>query len=263
MPDTTNDLPDDDLDPSDDGANDGAGDDGDDAGQQGVTAEQLQARVAELETLNTRQSRDLIAAIGRLQALDEKLTKGSGDDSAVAALKAGLDTANEMLDALLEDEAIDPKVKERATRARTTAQARADREEAERLRQRVEELEKNPPRPAAAPSAADNAPTPLEEGLVAAIEAAGLDPDDENLFDWKGEATRLLRTQDARAVTAYFRKQIAAGLEAKNAANRREVRRGAGLNQNGRGGDGGATGPLDPSRSAEERYQHLKSIGAV
>ena len=262
MPDTTNDLPEDDLDLNDDGANDGAGDEQDDADQQGVTAEQLQARVAELETLNTRQSRDLIAAIGRLQALDEKLTKGSGDAEAVAALKAGLDTANEMLDALLEDEAIDPKVKERASRARTTAQARADRDEAERLRKRVEELEKNPPR-AAAPDAAADAPTPFEEGLVAAVEAAGLDPDDADLFDWKGEATRLLQTQGARAVTAYFRKQIAAGLEAKNATNRRESRRGAGLNQSTRTDGGNATSPLDPSRSAEERYQHLKSIGAV
>lgn len=257
MPETTNDLPDDDLDLDDTGP---AGDDKGDDDQQGVTAEQLQARVAELETLNTRQSRDLIAAIGRLQALDEKLSKGTGDAEAVATLQAGLDTANEMLDALLEDDAIDPKVKERATRARTTAQAKNDRAEAERLRKRVEELEKNPPRAATA-SAADDAPTPFEEGIVAAIEVAGLDPDDE-LFDWK-EATRLMRSQGQRAVTAYFRKQITAGLEAKSATNRREGRRGAGLQQSGGSSSGSATSPLDPSRSAEERYKHLKAIGAV
>ena len=250
MPEDTNDdLPDDQDDTSGDGTDDGGE-------QQGVTLEQLQAKIDSLEATNTKTSRDLIAAVGRLQALQSKVEAGTGDSDTVTALKTQMAAADEILNALLEDEAVDPKVKERAQGARTKAQSKT---ELDALRREIEELKK--PRTQQAAPDTDNAPSPFERGIVLAIQAAGLSPDDP-IFDWKGEASAIFHQKGQDAATEYFRKQIEAGLAEKATASRRQNRKDAGATQSGKPG-GDALKPLDPSRSIEDRLKHLKEIGAI
>lgn len=258
MPDPE-DLPEDEL---DDENLDGAGDSGDgegddtDLGQQGPSYEDLKAELDDLRGQHTRSQRELISAIGRLQAMEARV-KNSGNAEDIATLRAGLKTANTLLDTLLEDEALDPKVKDRAARARAQADAESSKAELEALRRQVAEL-RTPPAPQ---SVAENAPTPFEEGIVTAITAAGLDPDDP-AFDWTGEASRILNSQGQRATVTYFQKKIAELVEAKGAANRREARRSAGRSQAGAPA-GGAVDPLDPSRPVSEGYEALKKMGAI
>lgn len=244
-----NDLPDD----QDDDTLDLEGETDDDKGeQQGPTLEQLQAELATLKASNTKSQRDLISAVGRLQALQAKIEAGTGDSETVTALQTQMAAANEVLDALLDDEAIDPKVKERAKSARTKAQSDST---LAALRREIEAL-KTPKQPA--PPAAADGPTAFEVGIVTAIQAAGLDPDDAELFDWK-EATQLFHLQGADAAREYFRTQISSGLAAKSAAGRRQAKKEAGGTQTKPSGN--AASPLDPSRSAEERLKYLIEQG--
>lgn len=258
MPDEENDLQDD-LDEAADAPVEGEADESD--APQAVTTEELQTRVnaleAELRAANTKNSRDLIAAIGRVQSLQQKVDAGSPDAANVASLRTQMTAVNEMLDAVLDDETVDPKVKARATAARTKAQGVAEQERITAMQAEIDAL-KNPKAPS---EPAENAPTSFEAGVVTAIEAAGLDPDDE-LFDWKGEASTILTTQGPKAALAYFKKQIAAGLEAKATAGRRQTKKDAAGTQGARP-SGDASDQLDPSRSAEDRYKYLKSIGAI
>ncbi len=213
----------------------------------------LKAEVAALRNLNTSQSRDLIAAVGRLQSLADKVEQTPADDPRVAGLTAQMEAANEMLDALLDDEAVDPKVKERAQRARSNVQAKTDRQELEALKREVAAMKA--PKSTPAPDAGLTKSS-FEVGVETAILAAGLDPDDA-LFDWGGEATRLLRSQGPAVALTYFKTQIAAGLEAKAAAGRRQGRKTAGGTQTTPGGDG--TDPLDESRPQEERLRWMRA----
>ena len=251
MPSDT-DLPDDQEDTTLDG-DDETGDSGE---QQGPTLEQLQTELATLKATNTKSQRELIAAVGRLQALQAKVDAGTGDSETVTALQTQMAAANEVLDALLEDEAIDPKVKERAGRARTKAQSDS---ELATLRREIEALKND--RKAPAPAANDNAPSPFEVGVVTAIQTAGLDPDDTSLFDWQ-EATQLFHTKGAAAATDYFKTKIAEGLASKSAAGRRQTKKDAGSTQVNKAG-GPATNPLDPERPAEERLKYLMAQGHI
>lgn len=252
MADETNTSPDD-LDDDSDESNG-------DAGQQSVTLESLQAMItaqqAEITALrggHTKSQTDLLTAVGRLQSLQAKVDAGTGDAGAVSKLTAQMTAANEALDALLEDETVDPKVRAKATAARTKADANSEIAE---LRREMAAM-----KAARAVVEPTNAPSPFETGIVAAIEAAGLDPDDTALFDWRGMASSLLSTQGPAAATAYFKTQIAAGLEAKATAGRRQGRKDAA------GGNvkpsGSELGPLDESRSAKERLEYLHSVGAI
>lgn len=252
MPSET-DLPDD----QEDTALDGDDETGDSGEQQGPTLEQLQTELATLKATNTKSQRELIAAVGRLQALQAKVDAGTGDSETVTALRTQMAAANEVLDALLDDEAIDPKVKERAGRARTKAQADS---ELAALKREIEALKADRKTPAQQ-TVNDNAPTPFEVGVVTAIQTAGLDPDDTALFDWQ-EATQLFHTQGAAAARDYFKKKIEEGLASKSAAGRRQVKKEAGSTQVNKAG-GPATNPLDPERPAEERLKYLISQGHI
>lgn len=250
MPSDT-DLPDD----QDDATLDGDDETGDSGEQQGPTLEQLQAEIATLKSTNTKAQRELIAAVGRLQALQAKVDAGTGDSETVTALKTQMAAANEVLDALLEDEAIDPKVKERAGRARTKAQSDSELAQLKREIEALKAQRKDP-----APVDSGTGPSPFEVGVVTAIEAAGLDPDDP-IFDWQ-EATQLFHTKGAASARDYFKTKIEEGLAAKSAAGRRQSKKEAGSTQVNKAG-GPATNPLDPERPAEERLKYLMAQGHI
>lgn len=216
--------------------------------------ESLQAEVAALRASDTQRQTALISAVGRLQSLQAKVDAGNGDAETLSKMDAQLSAAHDMLDALLEDEAVDPKVRAKAQAARTKATSKSELDE---LRRKVEKLEA--PKATAQPETT-NAPTPFEVGVVTAIEAAGLDPNDA-IFDWKGEASSLLHTQGAAAARDYFKRKIAEGIEAKAAAGRRQTRKDAAGEKTTPAGD--AENPLNPARSLEDRAKYLRSIGAI
>jgi hypothetical protein len=225
-----------------------------------VTLESLQAEIAAskaeiaaLRSADTRRQTDLVSAVGRLQSLQAKVDAGNGDAATLAELDTRLGAAHDMLDALLEDEAVDPKVREKAKAVRS--KATKDSEIAD-LRREVEALKA----PKATAPQPDNGPTPFETGVITAIEAAGLDPDDA-IFDWRGEASALLNGQGPAAARDYFKRKIAEALELKAVAGRRQSRKTAAGDT---GTPAGAAGnPLDPSRPKDEQLAYLRSIGAI
>jgi len=231
-------------------------DDGD--GQPEFTAEAfaaLQQKVTDLEGTQTRTQRDVTAAIGRYQSLSAKVDAKPEDTGALKALQQQSGAVIEALKALLDDEAIDPAVKRKAS----DTLAKLPDAERTALENRIAELERGGRKPTAEPATGG---TSLENELVDEITSYGLNPDDP-AFDWKGEATSLLRAQGASAVKGYFRKQIKTLLEEQSAASRRQSRKKAGTTDGKTPSANNATKPLDATRPVEDRLKVLREMGVI
>ena len=188
----------------------------------------LEAQVAALSAQNRQASQDFSTAVGRYNSILAKLNSGQGNsDAAVRQLYSQLVEMNESLDAVLSDETLDPKVREKAFAARNSAASKAKLEalEAEIAAIRSGRYDSPPP---AAPQAASADPIlSFEDGLVSEIESYGLNPDDP-AFDWKGQATQLLTTQGAAATQKYIRGVISSLLKESGASDRRQARKESG-----------------------------------
>lgn len=190
-----------------------------------------------------------------MQSTASRLEKSHGDSTAERSqLAANVKVANDAIDALLEDEAVDPKVREKVRSLRTSATSNSELAEVRRQLAALEAAREAP----AADATGSDAPSPFEQAMVAAIEANGLDPDDA-LFDWSGEISRLYRTNPDTA-RSHVVAQIRAGLAAKAQAERRTTRKAAGTAGSKPAGD--AVNDLDVG-TLEERMKKLRSIGAL
>lgn len=232
--------------------------DDDETGQQvEVTPEafkELQDKFAALEASQTRTQRDVTAAIGRYQSLAAKVEKAPEDTASVRQLQAQSTAVREALEALIEDEAADPKVQSKAR----AALAKMPDPEKEELRDRVAALEaaRGESRPQGG-----NGPSSFESEIVDEIESYGLDPDD-SAFDWRGEGTSLLTTQGPAAARRYFRAKIKELLDTKNTTERRQARKNAGGEKKVTPAGGSSTSPLH-SENREEAMKHLESLGIL
>lgn len=187
--------------------------------QSGLTLETLQADIAELKANNANQTRALSAFnsnVGRVQSIVERLEAGKGDtEGLLKRLASQMGVLDESIDAILDDENIDDRVKEKARSVRSKAAASS---ELEYLKSQIEELKVA--RPATAPAAGPS----FEEEIVDMIRGFDLDPDDK-AFDWAGEASKLLSEKGEAETRKYFRKTVKDMLETKAAAARRQVRK--------------------------------------
>ena len=251
-------LGDDDEDTGDDENVDSTDSDSDDE-QPGATVEVLQTQLRDLTTRldqRDKQMNDLLASVGRVRSAQAALEKSHGENSAEAKrLQASLKGANTAIDAVLGDPAIDPAIRSRVDALR--AQMERD-SEIEELKQQVAATTRS--RQDTVVPEQDSGPSPFERAMELAIRTSGLDPDSD-LFDWAGEASRILRINGEQAATAYFSKQIAAGLEAKAAGTRRQARKAAG-SAGAKSDNSAGANPLTDG-SLEERMAHLRRIGAM
>ena len=252
----TNDSPPDDQ---DFGSGNNAGDEG--AGDEGQGQEneldQLKREIADLKAQNVKIGRDFQSSVGRLHSLIERLQSGRGDTGALEAqLKPQIEAVNSTLEAILEDEATSPELRARARAIAKEAKSAADlatvRAELAAMKNGGGEDE----------APASGAPSPFEQGIVLAIQAAGHDPDDP-IFDWRG-AAGIYSTQGEAATLLYFRQKIGEATAAKAAAERRQTRKEA----SGKGGgtpspEGTGARTLDPSLPKEERIKRLVEMGVL
>lgn len=243
-------LPDNDTDPSND---DGAGD-GD---PQAVTLETLQAEVASLRAAQTKQVTDFTAAVGRYQSLEARVAARGGDADVLVELRSRQEAMDEALKAVLDDETVSPAIKARAQAAfdKQTAAAATARDTAQQ--KRIEALE-TAQRGGASGGAQAAAVSPFERGVLTAIEAADLDPDDP-AFDWAGKASEAVLKGEAAGL-AYFKAKIKELVAARDG---RQTRKEAAGTAKGGTASGGNKGALDASRPVEDRLKHLQTLGVI
>lgn len=252
MPDPTT-QPDDELedqDATDDGASD------DESSPPEVTPEAfaaLQAQIAELRATSVRATRDAAAAIGRYQSLAARLDAKPEDSALLKQLQAQGDAVTAALNAVIEDDTVDPKVQAKAREAL----AKIPDPEKEDLRARLAALEKARAIPTVQPATTD-----FEREIEDEITGYGLNPDDP-AFDWKGEASSLLTTQGPAAVRTYFRAKIKTLLDEQRTAGRRQQRKEAGKTDTKTVPAGNNANPLDLSRPTEERLKWLQDQGII
>ena len=248
----------DDLDSDDDDTPaEGEGADGSgDGDQTAPSLEDVLARVAKLESATAAHTRDLTAAVGRFQSLQAKVDAGSATAAEVRALSVAQAAAQEAIDAIAEDEALDPTVRTKAAAARSRAATKLAEDEKAALQARLDALESRGTA-AAAPAGVD----PFEQELWDMIESFGLEKTDP-IFDWKGEATNLLMNQGQAATRRYFTAKIRERLATEDTSDRRQMRKSAGKVG---GSPAASTGvkELDASRPIEDRLKYLQSIGAI
>lgn len=244
---------------------DDASDSSDSTEQQGVTVEDLQQQIRALQAsvaASDKRHRDVIAAVGRVQSAQAKFERAAGTGTAEAAkLQASVKAANDSIDALLEDEAIDPKVRDKVRSVRAAATSNSELEDLRRQMAALQAGRQDDDHEAMSPGPAGNATalSAFEQAMEAAIVANDLDPDSD-LFDWAGEASKLYRESGREAAQAYFVKQIKSGLEARAQASRRETRRTSGTA--GAKPAGNAQNELEVG-TVEERMKALRAMGAV
>ena len=183
----------------------------------------LRSKVAELEK-NSVAIEDLKRTVGRIQSLTAKF------ESAPAAQRAEIQqqiddrfsTVSDQIETLLsglDETAIDP-----ATRQKILAAREATRRAAEVQKLVDDEITKRTPKPAPTQTT-----SPVEEQIVALIEAADLDPD-APIFDWKGEMTQLvLKDPSGKSLRSYvLNKIVEAKAEEESASRRTTAKRQAG-----------------------------------
>lgn len=252
----------DDADDTEDTAADSAEDDSSDDDQNpDLTPERLLARVEALEAANATHARNLTAAIGRYQKLQAKIDSGDDSTKTLRELRAASTASQAAIDAILEDEAIDPAVKARARAARQQAASDSEKQE---LLDRLDRLENKRPDPTSDDEDDTSPPavSPFERELWSMITSFGLEITDP-VFDWKGEATRILTTQGQDAARAYFTTKIREKLEGTQSSERRQQRKRAAAPANGTPPAGSLRNELDASRPLEDRLKHLQSLGAI
>lgn len=218
--------------------------------QSGLTLEALQADIAELKANHASQTRALSAFnsnVGRVQSIVERLEAGKGDtEGLLKRLASQMGALDESVDAILDDENIDDRVKEKARSVRTKAAASS---ELENLKAQIEELKAAKPAPSS-PTGTGN----FEQEMVDMIEGFDLDPDDK-AFDWTGEASKLLSEKGEAETRKYFRKTVKDILEAKAAAARRQERKES---------DGGKVPPAgNVTKSNAEHLAELAEMGLL
>lgn len=249
-------LLDDDLEDDDADDADGEDDSNSEGDQSAPSLDDVLARVAQLEATTAAHKRDITAAVGRFQSLQAKIDAGDATAAEVRALRTASTAAQEAIDALAEDEAIDPSVKARVAGARSKAAVAAAEDEKAALKARLDALEARGSEPA--PTAGVSS---FEQELWGMIESFDLDKNDP-IFDWKGEATRILTNQGEAATRKYFTAKIREKLDEDTSTDRRQMRKTAGAKGETKPAGAGAK-ELDEARPLEERLKYLQSIGAI
>lgn len=225
--------------------------------QTGPTIEQVLARVEALESATAAHRKDLLATVGRYQSLQAKVDAGDGTAKTLRELRTSQKAADAAIDAILTDEAIDPTVKARASAARSQSAVELEKEE---LLARLEALEKVKVVPADQTSPDDDEDSAFIKEIHALIEANDLNVNDPS-FDWQGEATKVYRTQGAKASRKYFLAKINELLEETNSTDRREMRKSAASKRVAP--EGSAKNELDESRPLADRLKALRGRGAI
>lgn len=249
MPDTEDRLPTTD---EDTGLEEDAGDEADGEQDEDDVAV-LKREIAELRGQNDKLERGLKADIGRLHSLITRAESGRGNTEAQQRqIEAQLEAVKGTLSAVLDDDTISPEIRARARAAAEKAIADA---KLAGMQAQIESRGRTPEPDAPAGGGQD-----FEDGIVFAIEAAGLDPDDSALFDW-AEAGQILRAQGQGATRAYFRKKIGEAKATQQATSRRQTRKDAG--KGSPSPEGSSTRELDPSLSTEVRLKKLIEMGVI
>ncbi len=259
MPDNDDELLDDeDLEDDEDATGTNSDDDSDDSDQPELTLEQVLARVEALETSTAAHRRDIVAATGRLQSLQTKIDAGDDSSKTLRELRAAQQSADAALEAILEDEAIDPATKGKVAAAKRTATSDAEKQE---LLDRLDALEGK-----GKTQSQQNDDIPqvsvFEQEIWTMIESFGLKVNDP-AFDWKGEATKVLTEQGEAATRKYFTSKIRELLEDDKSGDRRQMRKRAAGNQEKAPSASTLTKELDESRPIKDRLAHLRSLGAI
>lgn len=217
----------------------------------------LQREVEQLRNRDSALDRDLKAAIGRFQSSIDKLSSGRGDSDKIAVqAQSQFEAVNAAMDALLQDETIAPETRARVQQQRD--RAKADSELAA-MKAQLEALT-NASNAQQDSGPASNPTYGLQTELEEWIADEELDPNDP-IFDWKGEATVLLRNEGEAAVRRYFRRKINEAKADRDAADRRQDRKTSAGEKVTPAGD--SLRDLDPSKPLEERLRIMAEHGII
>ena len=180
----------------------------------------LEQQVAALATQNTKLVRDFSAAVGRYQSLQDKLESGKGDtDKLTKQLAASLGAVETALDTILNDESVDPALRQKAQEAKTKAKAQSEIDD---LKAQMEALKTAPKEIIKEIEDDSNDLSPLERVLNTMIVKAGFHPTRD--FDW-GEASQVFTAEGEDGVIGYFTTKISEKLAEAQTTSRRQARK--------------------------------------
>jgi hypothetical protein len=180
--------------------------------------------VQALDQKYSSQFEDLRRTVGRVQSITSQFDKGTANDETVQKLSEQFQSTSDQLEALvsgLDENSIDPALRERIVQAQQQARSVAERTS---LKQEILEEVKKEQTPVADP--APNQAMAVEAAMLKQMQEYGVDSTDD-AFDWT-KAREHFQAGDMDALGTWMRTGIKTALAASDSDGRRQARKESG-----------------------------------